>query len=74
MILATKAEVDEARTAVADELETLAHAIGQWRNDPTSSASLAAARTALGRAENAFAEYEAVLKTWAAGPVGGDRD
>lgn len=71
MILATKAEVDEARTAVADELETLAAAITRWQANPTDRARLSTAQTALGRAEDAFAEYDTVLTTWAAGPSGG---
>lgn len=74
MILATKNEVDEARTAVADELETLAAAISRWQDNPADRARLSTAQTALGRAEAAFTEYETVLKTWAAGPSGGDRD
>lgn len=69
-ILATKAEVDEAKGSLADQLDDLAFAIKRWQKSPNDRTKLADARYALEQAENAFDEYEAVLKTWAAGPSG----
>lgn len=71
MILATKAEVDEARTELSGDLDALATAIARWQTDPTNPTKVRDARNALDRAESAFDDYDTVLKTWAAGP-GGD--
>jgi hypothetical protein len=68
MILATKPEVDEAKRALAEEVDEAAAAIARWQADPTDKKRLTAADNTMQRATAAFAEYEQVLKTWAAGP------
>ena len=70
MILATKPEVDEAKRALATEVDDLAAAVARWQADPTDRKRLTAADTAMQRAANALAEYDTVLTTWAAGPNG----
>jgi len=68
MILATKIEVDEAKRALAEEVDDLAAAIARWQADPTDKKRLTAADNTMQRAVAAFAEYQQVLTTWAAGP------
>ena len=70
MIHATKAEVDEAKRSLADQLDGLALAINRWQRSPNDRTKLSDARHSLDKAESAFTEYEQVLKTWAAGPAG----
>jgi len=68
MILATKSEVDEAKRALAEEVDSAAAAIARWQADPADKKRLTAADDTMQRAAAAFAEYEQVLATWAAGP------
>ena len=71
MILATKTEVDEAKRALVEEVDSVATAIARWQADPTDRKRLAAADDTMQRAAAALGEYELVLETWAAGPSGG---
>lgn len=73
MILATKAEVDEAKRALVDEVDGVAAAIARWQADPTDRKRLGAADDAMQRATAALSEYELVLETWADGPSGGQQ-
>lgn len=69
MILATKTEVDEAKRALAEEVDDLAAAVARWQADPADRKRLSSTDDAMGRAAAALAEYEqVVLETWAAGP------
>ena len=68
MILATKTEVDEAKRALAEEVDSVAAAIARWQADPTDRKRLTAADDTMQRAAVALAEYELVLETWAGGP------
>jgi len=68
MILATKTEVDEAKRALAEEVDEAAAAIARWQADPSDKKRLTAADNTMQRAIAAFAEYEQVLTSWAAGP------
>jgi hypothetical protein len=68
VILATKTEVDEAKRALAEEVDGAAAAIARWQADPTDRKRLTAADDTMQRAAAALAEYEQVLETWAGGP------
>lgn len=68
MIAATRADVDQAKKDLADRLTDLACTIRDWRAHPDSTTQRDAARRTLDDAEEAFAEYEKTLTTWAAGP------
>lgn len=70
MIAATKANVDEARATLVEHIGELDRAVFSWRMTPTSDTKLRDVRDAIDEAGRAFDEYEAVLKTWAAGPNG----
>jgi len=70
VILAIKAQVDEAERALVEAVDNAAAAIVRWQADPTdrNRKRFTAADDAMQRAGAALAEYEQVLTTWVAGP------
>jgi hypothetical protein len=73
-MVTTRTDGDEARSVLADGLESLAYAIQAWKSDPTNEKRLRAARAELDAAERAFGAYDSALTAWAAGPSGGAPD